>query len=151
MKIMRWALLGATLLLAGCGGGGGGGGTPTQPPTTQPRTEAETNDFTPQALGALSNLDFVVTGSAADSTDVDLYSVTSSAAVALLVNLDWTSFASDLELTISDQNGIFVRHVDTAGHPEACTLGGLPAGTYTIRVGSFTDAVTGYTLRIGRR
>ena len=150
MRDMRWLLLGAALIAAGCGGGGGGG-APVQPPTNQPRNEAESNDFTAQALGALSNLDFVVSGSAASNRDVDLYSVTASSALSLLVSLDWTASASDLELTISDAGGIFVRHVDTVNHPEACTLSGLPAGTYTVRVGSFTSTATSYTLTIGRR
>jgi hypothetical protein len=73
-----------------------------------------------------------------------------TAPVNLFVSLDWGS-ASDLELTISNADGIFVREVDTASHPESCRLDGLAAGTYTVRVGSFTNASTGYTLTIGER
>lgn len=123
--------------------------TPTTP-TGNNRTETEPNDFTGQALGALSSPDFVVTGSTSSFTDVDLYTVTASAPTSLLVSLDWST-ASDLELTISNASGVFVRHVDSGGHPEACTLGGLPAGTYTIRVGSLTNAATPYTLTLGQR
>jgi hypothetical protein len=91
-----------------------------------------------------------VNGSTTNARDVDLFRVTASAPVNLSVNLDWSS-ASDLELAISDANGIFVRHVDTAGHPESCRLDGLPAGTYTVRVGSFTNSATSYSLTLGQR
>ena len=141
-------LVALVLLASGCASDSG----PTTPttPAGGNRTETEPNDFLGQALGALSSSDFVVTGSTTDFTDVDLYTVTASAPTARLVSLDWST-ASDLELSISNSSGVFVRHVDTAGHPEACTLVGLPAGTYTVRVGSLTNAATPYALTIGQR
>ena len=148
MTWFRIALaLGLIASLAGCGGGS------DSPPPTAPAgsvNEAESNDFTPQSVGTLSATDIVVAGSTSSANDVDLYRVTASGPVALFVSLDWGS-ASDLELSISDANGIFVRHVDTAGHPESCRLPGLAAGTYTVRVGSFTNTATNYTLTLGQR
>ena len=141
--------LGLIASLAGCGSGGGGGGTP---PTSSVRNvnEAESNDFAAQSVGALASTDIVVAGSTASASDVDLYRVTASGPVALFVSLDWGS-ASDLELSISDANGTFVRHVDTLGHPESCRLPGLAAGDYTVRVGSFTNTATNYSLTLGQR
>jgi hypothetical protein len=92
----------------------------------------------------------VVSGATASGADVDLYSVSSAATFALYASLDWST-GTDLELTISNANGIFVRHVDTAGHPEACMLSGLPPGTYTVRVGSLSAGATSYQLTIGAR
>lgn len=150
MRRMRTLLL-AVAVLAAAGLAGCGKSSPTEPPPppSGARNEAEPNDFAPQALGALSTTAFVVSGTAASSADVDLYSVSSSTPLGLDVSLDWSA-AADLELTISNANGIFVRHVDTLGHPEGCRLAGLPAGTYTIRVGSFTGTATAYTLTIAR-
>jgi len=142
------AVIGATACLAGCGGK-----SSTEPPPPPPggaRTEVEPNDFNAQSLGALSVNDFVVSGATASGADVDLYSVSSTATFSLHASLDWST-ASDLELTISDGAGIFVRHVDTTGHPEACTLAGLPPGTYTVRVGSLSGGATSYQLTIGAR
>jgi hypothetical protein len=140
----RWLLLVAALTLAGCGSSS----TPTQPPPTGDAYEP--NDFVPHASGTLSTTDIVLNGTTASGSDVDLFSVTATGPVNLYASVDWSS-GSDLELTLSNQNGIFIRHVDTAGHPESCTLNGLPAGTYTIRVGSLSDASTDYTLTIGQR
>lgn len=135
-------------MLGSCGGGGGSGVTGPGPnPGT---TEVEPNDFTGQLVGTLSAADIVMTGQSASAVDVDLYRVTLASSTSLLVSLNWAS-ASDLELSISNNNGIFVRTVDTAGHPEQCTLPALPAGTYTIRVGSFTNSATNYTLTLGSR
>lgn len=152
MKTINGLLVAVLLLAAGCSSGGGKAAPPTQPPVPGPgaRSESEPNDFTAQSFGALSATDFVVSGTSASDADVDLYSVTSSATGGLFVNLDWNS-ASDLDVAISNSNGVFVRHVDGSGHPETCTLIGLPAGTYTVRVGSFTNAATGYTLTLGQR
>lgn len=141
-------LIALVLLASGCSSDGGST-TPTAP-TGGNRTETEPNDFTGQALGALTTSDFVVAGTTTDFRDVDLYTVTASAPTALLVSLDWST-AADLELTISNAAGVFVRQVDTAGHPEACTVTGLAAGTYTVRVGSFTNEATPYSLTIGQR
>ena len=146
-SILVAALLAA--LMTGCGGGGGGGG-PTAPPTQIDVNETEPNDFTAQNVGTLSALDFVVSGATSSARDVDLYLVKLASTTSLLVNLDWNSTA-DLELAVSDTVGIFVRNVDTAGHPESCKLPSLPAGNYTVRVGSFTNAATSYTLTLGQR
>ena len=144
-SILVLLLIAATVA---CGCGGGGSSPPTAPPPGL--GEAEPNDFTAQSVGTLSTSDIRVNGSTASARDVDLYSVIASAPVTLSVSLDWSG-SSDLELTISNGAGVFVRHVDTAGHPESCILAGLPAGTYTVRVGSFTNAATGYSLFIGQR
>lgn len=144
MKLGRWLLLVAALGLAGCSS------SPTQPPATPQGDDAEPNDFVPHFVGTLSGTDFVLHGTTSSGSDVDLYSVTATGTVNLYASLDWTS-ASDLELTLSNANGIFIRHVDTGGHPETCTLNGLPAGTYTIRVGSLISGSTNYTLTIGQR
>ena len=142
------AVLGATACLAGCGGKSAT--EPPPPPPSGARTEVEPNDFTAQSLGALFTKDFVVSGAIASGADVDLYSVSSGATFSLYASVDWSN-GSDLELAISNSNGIFIRHVDTAGHPEACTLAGLPAGTYTVRVGSLRSVATSYQLTIGTR
>jgi hypothetical protein len=141
------ALLLITATVTGCGGGGS-----NPPPTAPPSglSESEPNDFSAQSVGTLSGSDIRVNGSTTNVRDVDLFRVTTAAPLNLFVNLDWNS-ASDLELTISNANGIFVREVDTASHPETCRLDGLPAGTYTVRVGSFTNAATSYTLTLGSR
>jgi hypothetical protein len=144
MKRWHRLLLIAALATAGCGGS-----NPTQPPGP-PNDETEPNDFVAQSLGALTGTDIVFHGSTASGSDVDLFTVSTASTVNLYASLEWTS-GSDLELTLSDQNGVFVRHVDTTGHPESCTLPGLGPGTYTIRVGSLTDVTTLYTLTIGRR
>jgi len=145
MKCWRWVLLVAALCAPGCSS------SPTQPPGPSPGTgnETEPNDFAAQSLGTLSSTDFVVNGSTATGSDVDLFAVTVGATANLYAKLDWSS-GSYLELSLSNQNGVFVRHV--AGvRPETCTLSGLPPGTYTIRVGSLTDAASGYALTIGQR
>ena len=138
----------AAACVAGCGGGG------SSPPPTAPGplgvNESEPNDFAAQPVGTISSRDIHVIGTTSSASDVDLYQVTVSATVTLYANLDWSN-GSDLELTLSNANGIFVREVDTIGHPETCRLAGLPAGTYTVRVGSFTNASTGYTLTLGQR
>ncbi len=143
-SVLALLLIGA--IVAGCGGGS------SSPPTAPPSgpVESEPNDFIPQSLGTLSTTDIQLNGSTASARDVDLFRVTASAPVNLFVSLDWSS-TSDLELAISDANGIFVRNVNTGSHPESCRLDGLPAGSYTIRVGSFTNAATPYTLTIGQR
>jgi hypothetical protein len=150
MTILRSVLV-LTLVavcVAGCGGGS------SSPPPTAPGplgvNEHEPNDFAAQAVGTLSTRDIHVTGTTSNATDVDLYQVTAAGPVTLYASLDWSS-GSDLELTISNADGIFVREVDTLGHPETCRLAGLPAGTYSIRVGSFTSASTAYTLTLGQR
>lgn len=145
MKRWQFLLLVAALCVPGCGS------SPTQPPppTGGSGDDAEPNDFTAQPLGALSSTDFVVNGSTSSGSDVDLFSVTASATSNLYAMLDWSS-ASFLELSLSNQSGVFVRHV-SGGQPESCTLSGLPPGTYTIRVGSLTDVSTSYTLTIGQR
>ena len=148
MRMRRLALaLGLVATLAGCGGGKG-----DSPPTSSVRNvnEAESNDFNAQSVGALAATDIVVAGSTSSVRDVDLYRVTASGPVTLFASLDWSG-SSNLELTISDANGIFVRHVNTTGHPESCRLPGLAAGSYTVRVGTITSAATTYSLTLGQR
>ena len=151
MSRVNTRLLVALLVAAAClGGCSKSSPTEPPPPTGGARNETEPNDFNPQALGALSATDFVVSGSMSNGSDVDLYTVASSGTFALYANLDWST-TSDLELTISNANGIFVRHVDGVGHPESCTLIALPAGTYTVRVGSLSASATAYSLTLGMR
>ena len=148
MKTVRVLfVLGVLALAAGCGAGGDGG--PTGPPPGG-LSETEPNDFTAQPLDTLSSADIVIGGAMSTGADVDLYSVLATEPVNMLVSLDWSG-SNDLELTISNSNGVFVRNVDTAGHPEACTLGNLPAGTYTVRVASFSNNGNSYVLTIGKR
>ena len=149
MSRVNTRLLVALLVAAAClGGCSKSSPTEPPPPTGGARNETEPNDFNPQALGALSATAFVVSGAMSSGSDVDLYSVTSSGTFSLHASLDWNT-AYVLELTISNANGIFVRHVDGAGHPESCTLSGLPAGTYTVRVGSLSASGTAYSLTLG--
>lgn len=145
--ILTLTLLLLSLALAGCGGGGGGSGSTSPPPGN---TEAEPNDFTSQSMGTLTGSDITFNGSAASAADVDLYRITATGTTNLFVSLNWSN-GNDLELSISNAAGIFVRTVDTAGHPETCTLPALPAGTYTIRVGSFSGTATPYTITVGSR
>ena len=150
MNVRRFTL--ALALIAAIVAGGSCGGGSSKPPTApEPGLgETEPNDFTAQSVGTLSTADIIVNGTTSKARDVDLFRVTLTAPATLLASLDWNS-AADLELTISNGDGIFVREVDTAGHPESCRLPGLPAGTYTVRVGSFTDAATSYKLTLGQR
>ncbi len=145
--ILTLTILLLSLALAGCGGGGGGSGSTSPPPGN---TEAEPNDFTSQSMGTLAGSDITFSGSAASAANVDLYRVTATGTTNLFVSLNWSN-DNDLELSISNAAGIFVRTVDTAGHPETCTLPALPAGTYTIRVGSFSGTATPYTITVGSR
>jgi len=145
VKHARWLILVAVLCL-GCSSS-----TPTTPPPPQGDDVEPSNNFTPHNVGTLSTTDFVLHGTTSSGADVDLYSVTvGTGPVNLYASLDWTT-SSDLELTLSNANGIFVRQVDTGSHPESCTLNGMPAGTYTIRVGSLISGSTDYTLTIGQR
>jgi len=144
MKRWRHLALVVVLCAAGCSSS-----NPTEPgPGPGTGDEHEPNDFAAQPLGALSSTDIVVHGSTATGSDVDLFSVTAGAAVNLFANLAWST-SSFLELTLSNQNGTFVRNLGGA-NPETCTLS-LPAGTYTVRVGTLTDGATNYTLTLGQR
>jgi hypothetical protein len=149
---MNLRLLFMLTLVAACVTGCGG--SSSSPPPTAPGplgvNESEPNDFGAQSVGTLSSRDIRVLGSTANAGDVDLYQVTATGTVTLYASLDWSN-GSDLELTISNAGGIFVRQVDTVGHPETCRIAGLPAGTYTVRVGSFTNTSTGYSLTLGQR
>lgn len=143
MKPGRWQMLIAALCLAGCSS------SPTEPPPP-PSDPYEPNDFVAHAAGTLSPTDIVLKGITSSGADVDLFSVTATGTVNLFANLDWNTGAV-LELTLSNQNGVFIHDVLTGSHPETCTLNGLPAGTYTIRVGSLDNTSTDYTLTIGQR
>jgi hypothetical protein len=135
------------LALAGCSSGGGSNSVAPPPP---PDDSHEPNDFSPFSLGTLGNQDIVVEATESSDADVDLYSVTLSGTTNLFVELNWASGAN-LGFALSNNAGITVRNVDTASKPEECTLSAVPAGTYTIRVGSRTTASTPYTLTIGPR
>lgn len=141
------AALAAVIALAGCGGGGGGNNI-TNPPAGNTHTESEPNDFTAQSLGTLGTSNFTVGGTSSSDADVDLYRVTLGATANVHVTLSWTG-APDLDVAISNANGITVNHQDTANNPEQCNLNSLPAGTYTLRVGSRTASAAAYTLTIG--
>lgn len=130
----------ASVSLAGCSK------SSTSPPPPPGDTEGEPNDFTAHPLGPLGTSPIVVTGTMANP-DVDLFSVTLTATTGLDVSLDWPA-GSDLELTLSNSSGIFVRHVNTLSIPESCRLADLPAGNYLIRVGSLSGSTANYTLTI---
>ena len=149
LLILIAAVVVASACLAGCGGKSST--APPPPPQGGARNEVEPNDFTAQSLGALGANDFVVSGAISSGADVDLYSVSSSTVFSLYASVDWNTASDDLELAISNSNGVFVRHVNTAGHPEACTIAGLPAGTYAVRVDALGSASTSYQLTIGTR
>jgi hypothetical protein len=137
--------------VVGCGGGGGGGGTPpiTGPPGSI--AEVEPNDPTPQAIGALGADDKVIFGLANGRNDVDLFSVTLTDPGSLYMSLSWTG-AQDLEVGVTDQNGIVVHNQDTpTANPEACIVTGQAAGTYTVRVGSHSTSGVYYLLTVGVR
>jgi predicted small lipoprotein YifL len=131
------------IVLAGCGGGGDGG--PVAPPQTD---EIEPNDFTPQSLDTLETSDVTKTFYAGGLGDVDLFSVALAAPGGLFVGVN---ASADLELSISNGQGIFIRHVDTPGNAESCTLAGLQAGTYLIRVAGFDEQGSSYQLTVGPR
>ena len=131
----------AALVLASCSKS-----STAPPPSGGGNSEVESNDFLPQAVGTLATDPIVVTGSIVNG-DVDLFVVASNNSFGLDVSLDWSA-AVDLELTLSNSAGIFVRHVDTNSHPESCRIGGLPPGNYTIRVGSLSTSAVNYTLTI---
>jgi len=135
----------AILATAGCGGGGGG-----NPAAPAPTSTDDGNDFTPQSLGTLATTDIVTNGEEKDDADVDLYSVRVTSTTNLFVSLNWTGNA-DLGMALSNSSGITVRNVDTDSKPEQCILGGVPAGTYTVRISSRTATATAYTLTIGAR
>lgn len=139
-RLLVLLTLGATLALAGCSK------SSTAPPPPPGNNEGEPNDFTAHHVGTLGTSAIVVTGEMANP-DVDLFSVTLTATTGLDVSLSWPA-GSDLELTLSDASGIFVRHVDTNSIPESCRLADLPAGTYQIRVGSLSATTANYTLTI---
>jgi len=143
----------AVLGVAGCGGGGGGGGdNPVAPgPSNGSIAETEPNDVTPQVLGTLGTTDKLVAGTAGGRNDVDYYRVTLAAPAAIHVALSWTG-AQDLEVGISNENGVMIRNQDTpTGNPEQCTVTARPAGTYLVRVGSHSTSAVTYSLTIGQR
>jgi hypothetical protein len=82
---------------------------------------------------------------------IGLLSVTLDSIRSLHTSLTWTG-AQDLEVGVTDVNGIMVRNTDTpTGNPEACTVVALPPGTYRVRVGSRSTSAVSYLLTIGRR
>jgi len=113
--------------------------------------EIEPNDVTAQILGALGTTDKVVSGNAGGRNDVDYYSVTLSAPASIHMALSWTG-AQDLEVGVSDANGVMIRNQDTpTGNPEQCTVTARPAGSYLVRVGSRSSSAVAYSLTIGQR
>jgi len=153
---MRWngwiLIAGVAIVLAGCSSGGGD--NPVAPPPGPPSgsiAEVEPNDSTPQALGTLGVSDKLVAGTSSTRSDVDYYSVTLDSTRYLYTSLGWTG-AQDLEVGITDANGVVVRNTDTpTDNPEACTVGELAPGTYRVRVGSRSTSAVAYQLTIGRR
>ena len=142
------ALLALPLALSSTGCGSGGEGTPTAPPS--PASDSEPNDFAPLRLDTLRGADIQIPGTASSDADVDWFSITTTATANLLVSLGWSGGA-DLDVAITDTDGVVVQHRDTAGNPERCVLSSLPAGTYLVRVGSRTSAAQAYTLTVGAR
>ena len=149
-RTSRWLFVaGLAVMFATAGCSGGGSNSPLAPPPPPPPT-GDGNDFTPQSLGTLGATDIVTNGEETDDADVDLYSVTVTGTTNLFVSLNWSTGA-DLGMALSNNSGITVRNVDTSSKPEECTLGAVPAGTYTVRVSSRTATATSYTLTIGAR
>lgn len=143
-------LLLAAAVLAGCSDDssteptpppGGGGGTVT---------EAEPNDTAPQAAGTLRDSAIVITGSCASAADVDRFSFVLATQRTFNASLSWTGGA-DLDLGVTNSNGIMLAYRDTGGSPESCTLTSMAAGTYVLRVGSFTNQAQSYRLTITPR
>jgi hypothetical protein len=146
MRSIIWIALFA-LTLVGCSSSEDTGNNP--PPGTT-HTESEPNDSAPQAFGVLDSTDIVVGGNSASNADIDLYSVTLSAPAALYVQLAWSG-GQNLGVAVSNEDGIFVRNVDSGSNVEECTVIGLGAGTYRVRVGSQSTSSADYLLTIGAR
>jgi hypothetical protein len=112
--------------------------------------EAEPNDATPQAIGALGASDIVVNGTMANGTDVDKYSISLTSVANLLAKVTWQG-VGDLDLTIMSSNGIPMTIRDTGANPESCVLPGQSASAYVIQVTTKTGTATSYSLTIGPR
>jgi hypothetical protein len=145
-------ILSAAIVLVGCSKDDGPPTAPAPPgPPAGSTPETEPNDAAPQALGVLSAKDLLVAGTSSTRSDVDYFSVTLDSIRSLHTSLTWTG-SQDLEVGVTDVNGIMVRNTDTpTGNPEACTVGELPPGTYRVRVGSRSTSAVSYLLTIGRR
>ena len=141
--------LSAALAAAGCASSGS---NPVAPgPSDGSIAEIEPNDVAPQVLGTLGASDKVVSGVSGGRNDVDYYSVTLAAPAAIHMAVSWTG-VQDLEVGISDGNGIMIRNQDTpTDNPEQCTVSARPAGTYLVRVGSHSTSAVAYSLTIGER
>lgn len=112
--------------------------------------EVEPNDQTAQALGTLGSTDYALSGSAANASDVDRYSIVTTGTINLFVSVSFAGGA-DLDVGIANGDGFLLVHRDTGNNPEGCTLAGRTAGTYNIEITSRTTAATQYTLTIGAR
>ena len=145
-----WLVLALAAVLASVGCSS----NPTAPPPDLPPgaiAEVEPNDSAPQSLGTLDATDKLIGGTASGRNDVDLYSVTLAAPGSIYMSLGWTG-AQDLEVGVTDQNGIMIHNQDgPTANPEQCTVTGRSAGTYRVRVGSRSSSSVGYLLTIGRR
>ena len=149
--LMAFVAFVATMAGVGCGGGGGGSKPVAPGPPAGSISEVEPNDSLPQALGALGATDLVVSGSAASSGDVDLYSVTLAETTNVYMSLAWTG-GSDLEVGLTDTSGILIHNQDSpTANPEQCVINARPPGTYRVRVGSHSSSATSYALTLGRR
>jgi hypothetical protein len=140
----------AVWLCIGCGKSPTAPAPPTLPPGAI--AEVEPNDPTPQAIGLLDTADVVIGGTASGRADVDYYTVVLNAPGSIYTSLSWTGAAPDLEVGVTNASGIMIHNQDSpSANPEACTVTGLAAGTYRVRVGTRTVANTFYLLTIGRR
>lgn len=122
----------------------------TGPPPSSTIAEVEPNDNTPQALGTLGSTDLTVSGSAANASDIDLYSIALDGGGNLYARISWSG-GSDLDLGVMNTNRVMINFQDTGNNPERCTLPSLSTGTYIIQVTSKTTTATSCTLTIGKR
>ena len=144
-------LIVAVALGAGCGGGGGNNPAAPPGPPAGSIAEAEPNDVVPQALGSIDSTGRLVAGTASGQNDVDLYSVSLPASGNVFMSLSWSG-TQDLEVGVTDVNGVVIRNQDTpTANPEECTVTGRAAGTYIVRVGSRSGSAVSYLLTIADR
>ena len=107
--------------------------------------EAEPNNADTSAnVGMCSGV--AVTGSIASSSDYDWYKIDVAAAGAISVNLAHDS-GIDLDWYLYKSTGSYVAYRSTASNPETGSYSATAAGSYYIRVKSYTGAGR-YTLNV---